>query len=96
MTQNLIITTGTSGAVKPNEDQYRAAAAMERATSPSERIEVANTVTNVNVITTSVSSATTTVGVYYDPILTEQKEQTSLLNEAVKYGYVPPISTTTG
>jgi hypothetical protein len=99
MTQNLIITTGTSSAVKPTEDQYRVVVTLESATAPPcERIEVANTLTHSSgtSIGVSVTSTATTVGVHFDPILAEQKQQTSLLNEAVRYGYVPPISTTTG
>ena len=49
-----------------------------------------------NVYSVSVSAGATTVGVFFDPVLTQRKEQTAVLNKTIELGFTPPTSSTAG
>lgn len=78
-----------------DQSNANAVASSVHASQGTQTVPAANQqVPTSNSYTVSVSSQSTTVGLYYDPALRERNEKTAALNSIVRYGYIPPKTST--
>jgi hypothetical protein len=88
-----LILTGTNTAA-PTQQEYPPAAEAVSVVAGGTGLLDSVIVVAGDCYSASISSDSTTVDVSFDPVLTERKQRTSTLNKAIKYGYVPPASST--
>jgi hypothetical protein len=89
------VSTGTNTADSPEAEEAALRAAIERNATAPGSTEPPTTSRTV-VYKVSVNSSATSVGVFYDPLLSAKNEETASLNQEVQFGYVPPKVSTAG